>query len=1151
MTARPLRSSPRHSRLPAPAPGGVGDLRGDPLPRARPRATTSRCSAAEYDPGPSPRLGHLADARRPGRRRGRQQLGVRSLRRDATGRPRSARRSITSCARPRPDVVHVHNLLNLSFESAGPRARPRRGRRRHAARLHAVCPSGGQRVHRRRAPRLPRHRSRPLRALLPAIAVGRADGGGTLGGCRRRGRARRAPTRSGAARARRALASRSARRGAWRAAPRDARPMRPTSSARLDAARERARRARPRGRALGRARTRLRALRRSGPSAQWWIDYGFEPMPQVPAAAPSSRPAAHRVRRHADLAQGRTRAARGRPRAAAGPPRAAHRRRHRHVFPDYTAELRRLADAACRSPSPAGSSATRPRRSTPASTCWSSPRSGPRTRRSSSTRRSWPASRSWARATRRHPRARRRRCLGPAFRRRTAGDADGRAAAARRLARPRCRASARAARASGRSTRTRPAWERALPGTRLGRDGAADPRDARPASRSCCRPCNGMATLPAVFGAIRAQETPLRVRVASRSTPGSTDGTLEFLGRHADRTLSIPPSSFDHGLTRNAALAEARGEYVVLLVQDAVPSADVLAGRARGAAHARPAARRHVRAAAAPARRERHHARQLDGWVGRARGERRVVALDREQFERPRPARAARALRLRPRLRGGAAIGLAAPPLPRPRRSPRTSSGRARCCSPDTASPTCRRRPSCTRTIAAQRTSTARTYLLHHRLHALFGVRDHPDAERARPRGRRDGGSAPRVAAGLQRTDRSRPRRHRARRVARGGPAARRIPRRRRRGAPADAAPPDRRRLMRSLLVVHGFPPRTARAAPSCTRKPTPSTLHGGTATRSSCWRARTIRARPELAVREESRDGYRLAWVNHTFRDSTSIEDAWRAPRVAEAVAPDHRRRSHPSGARPPPDLPVDAHPLDARGPQRRRVTTLHDYWLMCHRGQLLDRDRRALRRSRRGRLPDLPRRRRGGRVHRARCGRRAAAPRASTTRAPRRRPARATPHVGCNGRSAAQRRARGSRASRARGTCAKTSSRASAVLRAVAHVRDRFVGSACRPNACASSPTGSPATIGHRRSGRRTTGPLRAGFVGSLMQSKAPHLAMQAMALLAAETATLDVFGAFVPYHGDRGYAARCSSGSAHPRVTCAVPAARRGSGRHAGVP
>lgn len=54
---------------------------------------------------------------------------------------------------------------------------------------------------------------------------------------------------------------------------------------------------------------------------------------------------------------------------------------------------------------------------------------------------------------------------------------------------------------------------------------------------------------------------------------GSTDGTLSILAEYQGlRTISIPNSDFSHGRTRDLVVHEAKGEYVALLTQDAVPA---------------------------------------------------------------------------------------------------------------------------------------------------------------------------------------------------------------------------------------------------------------------------------------------------------------------------------------------------------------------------------------------------------------------------------------------------------------------------------------------------------------------------------------------------------------------------------------------------
>ncbi len=53
---------------------------------------------------------------------------------------------------------------------------------------------------------------------------------------------------------------------------------------------------------------------------------------------------------------------------------------------------------------------------------------------------------------------------------------------------------------------------------------------------------------------------------------GSTDGTIERCEAHGTQLLRIPPHKFGHGRTRNYAIAQCQGQYVVLTVQDAIPA---------------------------------------------------------------------------------------------------------------------------------------------------------------------------------------------------------------------------------------------------------------------------------------------------------------------------------------------------------------------------------------------------------------------------------------------------------------------------------------------------------------------------------------------------------------------------------------------------
>ncbi|MGG9972107.1 glycosyltransferase family 2 protein [Ferruginibacter sp. SUN002] len=52
---------------------------------------------------------------------------------------------------------------------------------------------------------------------------------------------------------------------------------------------------------------------------------------------------------------------------------------------------------------------------------------------------------------------------------------------------------------------------------------------------------------------------------------GSTDGTIDILKKYPVQVIQIRPDEFNHGETRNVGVRAAKGKYVVLTVQDAVP----------------------------------------------------------------------------------------------------------------------------------------------------------------------------------------------------------------------------------------------------------------------------------------------------------------------------------------------------------------------------------------------------------------------------------------------------------------------------------------------------------------------------------------------------------------------------------------------------
>jgi glycosyltransferase involved in cell wall biosynthesis len=97
---------------------------------------------------------------------------------------------------------------------------------------------------------------------------------------------------------------------------------------------------------------------------------------------------------------------------------------------------------------------------------------------------------------------------------------------------------------------------------------------------------------------------------------------------------------------------------------------------------------------------------------------------------------------------------------------------------------------------------------------------------------------------------------------------------------------------------------------------------------------------RPEYEVTEGERDGLSITKINRCFSDFSGLEDTYDAPAVAEAFA------AHLDGFRP---HVVHVHHTtclsmrivhEAKARGIPVVYTLHDFWLICARGQLVRRD-------------------------------------------------------------------------------------------------------------------------------------------------------------------------------------------------------------------
>lgn len=81
---------------------------------------------------------------------------------------------------------------------------------------------------------------------------------------------------------------------------------------------------------------------------------------------------------------------------------------------------------------------------------------------------------------------------------------------------------------------------------------------------------NGGEVLEQALTVIRSQDGDFSLEVLCLDS-GSNDGSREVCVRLGACVIDVPPGTFNHGATRNQGIASATGEFVVLLVQDAVP----------------------------------------------------------------------------------------------------------------------------------------------------------------------------------------------------------------------------------------------------------------------------------------------------------------------------------------------------------------------------------------------------------------------------------------------------------------------------------------------------------------------------------------------------------------------------------------------------
>ena len=84
---------------------------------------------------------------------------------------------------------------------------------------------------------------------------------------------------------------------------------------------------------------------------------------------------------------------------------------------------------------------------------------------------------------------------------------------------------------------------------------------------------NGGATLAKTLAMVYAQACPRPFEVIIIDS-GSSDNTLDIVGRYTARLIQIQPEEFGHGKTRNLGARLAKGRLLVFITQDAVPTSD-------------------------------------------------------------------------------------------------------------------------------------------------------------------------------------------------------------------------------------------------------------------------------------------------------------------------------------------------------------------------------------------------------------------------------------------------------------------------------------------------------------------------------------------------------------------------------------------------
>lgn len=330
---------------------------------------------------------------------------------------------------------------------------------------------------------------------------------------------------------------------------------------------------------------------------------------------------------------------------------------------------------------------------------------------------------------------------------------------------------------------------------------------------------------------------------------------------------------------------------------------------------------------------------------------------------------------------------------------------------------------------------------------------------------------------------------------------------------------------MRILLVVHGFPPAAGGGTEVYTRN-LARALAKDPHDRVMVFARESDPGRPEHSVRRVEGGSVSATLVNNTFQACLSFEESYANPaiaRIAGGVLDEWR-----------PDVLHIQHltclSTGIPGEAVRRsipvVMTLNDYWLICHRGQLVDRD-----------------------------GATCAGPFGS----------------GCAGcvqpemlaGPAALRAGRVLRSSRVPGAplavalasraLGRATSRRQAGVATIARLRhmqeavrgidlflapsrtlhDAFRPFGIPPERLVRCNQGIPLGSSGSERRHRQHGPLRVGFAGGLLATKRADVLLDALDRLPAGSVALDLLGSSDGYHGENGYRRSLAARLGHPAI------------------